>query len=275
MKILLTGAQGQLAQALAAALGDHELTPVGHRQLDIGDLAAVRDVLGWARPELVVNAAAFNDVDGAERNRLDAYQVNAVGPRNLALVTARLGVPLLHVSTDYVFNGSRREPYHEFERPSPLSVYGASKLAGEEVVRQVNPRHYIVRTSWLYHNVGRNFCRTMIGLSERPCLRVVNDQYGSPTYAPHLAAALTRLIETGVYGTYHLAGQGGASWFELTRELFRRLRICTPLEPVSRAEFPRPAARPVYSVLTTMQSPAIRLPAWQEGVAAFAAAAAA
>ena len=133
-----------------------------------------------------------------------------VGPRNLAVATAAQGLPLLHLSTDYVFDGTSRRPYHEYDRPSPLSIYGASKLAGEEAVRTHNPRHYIVRTAWLYHTVGRNFPKTMCGLAKNPEVCVVSDQFGSPTYAPHLAEAISHLIETEAYGTYHLAGQGGS-----------------------------------------------------------------
>lgn len=272
MKILITGAGGQLARAAEDVLAHHDLVPVPHSRLDIGNPAAVQRVVNAEGPDVVLNAAAFNDVDGAESDRDAVFRANAAGPRNLAEATASLGIPLLHVSTDYVFDGAGRRPYHEFDRPDPRSAYGASKLAGEEAVRQLNPRHYIVRTAWLFHVAGRNFCKTMLGLAGRPAVRVVSDQFGSPTYAPHLAAALGELLETGAYGTYHMAGSGGTSWYELTCELYRCLGIRTPVHPASRAEFARPAERPVYSVLTTAQSPAITLPPWQEGVAAFAAA---
>jgi dTDP-4-dehydrorhamnose reductase len=270
MNILLTGAAGQLGHALQARLRAHAVTALAHAQLDITSLAAVRETLGAHQPDLVINAAAFNDVDGAETRSGDAYAGNAVGPRNLALATAERRVALLHVSTDYVFDGTSRRPYHEYDRPRPCSVYAASKLAGEEAVRHLNPRHYVVRTAWLYHIVGRNFARTMRALSERPEVRVVSDQYGSPTYVPHLADAIAELIESAAFGTYHLAGQGGASWYELTTALYGALGITTPVRPVATADFPRAAARPRYSVLTTIQQPRILLPPWQEGVLAFA-----
>lgn len=271
MRILLAGAAGQLGQALGPALAAHEVVACDHGRLDIADLGAVRRAVEAARPDLVLNAAAFTEVDRAESEPEPAYCGNALGPRNLALASAERGVPVVHVSTDYVFDGLATRPYHEYDRPNPLSIYGASKLAGEVAVQTLNPRHYVVRTAWLYHQVGRNFPRTILALAARqPAVRVVSDQYGSPTYAPHLAAAIARLIETGAYGTYHLAGHGSTSWFGFTRALFRRLGIDTPVEPVSTAEFPRPAPRPRYSVLATLQQPRIVLPPWEEGLAEFA-----
>jgi len=272
MKILLVGGAGQLGQALPTSLRGHTVVACTHQDLDIVRLPAVREAVTAHRPDLVINAAAYNDVDGAETTPDAAYAGNALGPRNLAVATAARQIPVLHVSTDYVFDGRATRPYHEFDRPAPLSIYGASKLAGEDAVRTLNARHYIVRTAWLYHTVGRNFAKTMCGLAERPEVRVVSDQYGSPTYAPHLADAIARLVVTEAFGTYHLASQGGASWFEWTQALYEELGIATPVRPVSRAEFPRPAARPAYSVLTTRQDPAILLPPWQDGVAAFVAA---
>ncbi len=270
MRILVTGAAGQLGTALQASLPAHELVALGHGQIDITRLAAVRDAIDAYRPDLVINAAAFNDVDGAEAHPEDAYAGNALGPRNLAVATAARGIALLHVSTDYVFDGTATRPYTEFDATNPRSAYGRSKLAGEEAVRALNHRHYIVRTAWLFSTVGRNFAKTMCGLAARPEVRVVSDQYGSPTYVPHLAAGLAQLVGTDAYGTYHVAGKGGTSWFELTRALYRHLGITTPVQPVSTAEFPRPAERPRYAVLTTVQDPAILLPPWEEGVAAFA-----
>lgn len=270
MKILLAGAAGQLGQALQQTLTAHELVAFTRNELDITSLEAVRSALAAHAPALVINAAAYNDVDGAETHPGEAFAGNALGPRNLAVATAARGIPVLHVSSDYVFDGTARRPYHEFDRPNPRSVYGASKLAGEEAVRALNPRHYVVRTAWLFHTAGRNFARTMLGLAERPEVRVVSDQYGSPTFVPHLAEALARLVETEAFGTYHFAGQGGASWYELTTTLFRVCGITTPVLPVSTADFPRPAERPRFAVLTTLQNPRLLLPPWTDGVTAFA-----
>src|SRR4030095_7477677 len=181
MKILIPGARGQLGQALPRALAAHEARAFPHGQLDITDLSAVRAAVEREEPDFVMNAAAYNNVDGAESDPIAAYRGNALGPRNLAVVTAAHGIPLLHVSTDYVFAGTATRPYHEFDRTNPQSIYGESKLAGEEAVRALNQRHYIVRTAWLYHVVGKNFLNTMRALArQQPEVRVVDDQRGSP-----------------------------------------------------------------------------------------------
>jgi dTDP-4-dehydrorhamnose reductase len=269
MKIMIVGAGGQLGRALQATLTAHELTPLEHLALDITELESVRLAISKHHPDIVINAAAYNHVDGAETDQEAAYKLNALGPRNLALGTAERGIIFLHVSTDYVFDGMNSHPYHEFHHPRPLSVYGRSKLAGEIAVASLNRRHYIVRTAWLYHLTGANFPNRMLAQRDKPALRVVSDQFGSPTYAPHLAAGIGRLIETGAYGTYHLAGRGGASIYEWTRALFRLWNIDTSLLPVATAEFPRPAVRPRYSVMTTLQDPNILLPPWEEGLEEF------
>lgn len=271
MKILVTGAGGQLGGALQEVLKIHEVIPLTRQQLDICLLQAVLDAVREHRPAVVINAAAYNNVDGAESNPLAAYQGNALGPRNLAIATARQQLPLVHVSTDYVFDGHGKRPYHEYDQPNPQSVYGASKFAGEEAVRSLNWRHYLVRTAWLFDAKGRNFPNIMRTLAEdRSEVRVVSDQFGSPTYVPHLAQAIATLLESEAYGTYHFAGQGGTSWFELTRTLYRLLGLSTIVTPVSTDEFPRPAQRPHYSILMTLQEPRILLPPWEDGLAAFA-----
>ncbi len=269
MRITIVGAGGQLGRAMQAALTGHDLAALTHAQLDITNFDAACAAVAAHRPDMVINAAAYTNVDGAESDQTGAYKLNAVGPRNLAIATHRHSITLVHVSTDYVFDGRSDRPYHEYDPVNPQSVYGRSKLAGEQAVAAHNPHHYIVRTAWLYHTEGRNFPKTMLAQSDKAEVRVVSDQYGSPTYAPHLVAGIARLIETGVFGVYHLAGRGGTSWFELTRKLYALCGIKTEVRPVATAEFPRPAARPCYSVLTTIQSPEILLPAWEEGLAAF------
>lgn|SRR5262249_12714061 len=272
MKIMIAGAGGQLGRSLQSLLESTDLLALSRQDMDVIDLDAVRAQVSTNRPDIVINCSAFNDVDGAESDHESAYRSNAVGPRNLALAAAECDARVLHVSTDYVFDGLSSRPYHEYDRPNPLSVYGKSKLAGERAVIAANPRHFIVRTSWLYHEEGRNFPNTILGLAKSQELRVVNDQVGSPTYAPHLAEAILRLIETEAYGTYHLAGRGGTSWYELTRTLLRELAINAPVVPVSTVEYPRPAPRPRHSALTTIQEPRILLPSWKQGVKDFAAA---
>ena len=223
------------------------------------------------RPDIVINAAAFTQVDQAEANQDAAYRGNALGPRNLARATQEADIPLVHFSTDYVFDGRQSRPYHEFDRPNPLSVYGQSKLAGEEEVQKNNPRNFIIRTAWLYHIVGKNFPQTILRLANQEQVRVVNDQFGSPTFAPHLAQAVSRLIETESYGTYHLAGSGGTNWYDFTKALYQARGIRTAVVPITTAEYPLPAPRPAYAVLTSLQDPFITLPPWEEGVRDFAA----
>ena len=269
MHILLTGAGGQLGHAIQGIFSSHEIVTYDRQQLDITDLDAVRAAVATPAPDLVLNAAAYNAVDQAERDPETAYRANALGPRNLALVTAARGIPFLHMSTNYVFDGLSHRPYHEFDMPHPQSVYGQSKLAGEEAVRALNPRHYIVRTSWVYHTHGKNFIQTMRALSQQPEVQVVNDQFGSPTYAPHLATALARLVTTEAFGTYHMAGRGGTSRFELIRTFYALLGVRSQVKPVPSTEMPRLAQCPSYAVLTTLQEPSIYLPPWQDGLAQF------
>ncbi len=270
MKILIAGAGGQLGRALQAALTDHEVVALTRAQLDVARFDDAREAVAAHRPDAVINAAAYTNVDAAETDQTAACKINAVAPRHLAVAAYERDIPVVHVSTDYVFDGSGRRPYHEFDRTNPLSVYGQSKLAGEQAVARHNPRHYIVRTAWLYHTEGENFPKAMLAQAQRDEVRVVSDQCGSPTYAPHLVAAIARLIETGAYGTYHLAGSGAASRFEMTRELYQLFGIKTVVRPAATAEIQRPAPRPRYSVLTTIQEPEILLPPWEEGLAEFA-----
>lgn len=272
MKVLLLGAAGQLGRQIQASNRSHAIAALAHKELDIADLDAVRAAVRDHRPDLVLNAAAFNDVDRAEADPDAAFRGNALGPRNLALAAAEAGAAILHVSTDYVFDGQKTAPYHEYDRPAPLSSYGRSKLAGEVAVKELNPRHYIVRTAWVYEPKGNNFPKTLYFLAlKHKEVRVVSDVKGSPTSAAHLARAILNLIDTGAFGTYHLAGAGdGASWFDLATCFFRELHLDTVVLPVPSSEFPRPAPRPRYSVLRTIQAPQILLPPWQEGVAEFA-----
>lgn len=272
MRFLITGAGGQLGRSLRAALAGRDVVATDQAELDVTRAEAVERALATHRPDVVLNASGYTAVDRAESDREAAFLLNETAPRILARATARTGAVLVHVSTDYVFDGKAREPYDERAAPNPLSAYGASKLAGEQAVRAENPRHYVVRTAWLYHEQGTNFPLTMLDLARKGPVRVVNDQRGSPTYAPHLAAALVRLLDTGAFGTWHLAGGGEASWYELTVELLRRMEIPTPVAPVATSEFPRPAKRPAYSVLASIREPRIALPPWREGLAAFVAA---
>ena len=272
MKVLIAGGGGRLGSTLAKALEKQwSVVSLRKEELDISSESAVRLALETHQPELVINAAAFTDVDGAESHPEAAHAANALGPRNLARETRRMESALLSFSTDYVFDGTKESPYDENDTPAPLSVYGESKLVGEDEVRKRNPRHFIIRTAWLYDSRGGSFARRAIELAERNTeVRIVDDQRGSPTYVPHLAAAVLRLSSTETFGTHHIAGSGGCSRLDFVRELYAQLGISTYLEPAKTADFPAPARRPTNSELTTMRHPPIELPPWREGVAEFA-----
>jgi dTDP-4-dehydrorhamnose reductase len=273
MNILITGSGGQLGRAFQESNKSPCTSPLTAAELDVTILADVRQVIEARMPSMVINCAGYTKVDQAENEPELAWRVNAVGARNLAIATAERGIPLVHISTDYVFDGRAERPYHEYDATGPLSVYGRSKLAGEHAVLTHNPRHYIIRTAWLYHHEpgqSSNFPLTMLRLAVHGQVRVVSDQYGSPTYAPHLVEAVQALIETGAFGTYHMAGGGGTSWYELTRRLYAHMDLAVTVTPVATTEFIRPAKRPRYSILRTIQSPEITLPPWEEGLQQFA-----
>jgi dTDP-4-dehydrorhamnose reductase len=228
-------------------------------ELDVTDAAAVQAALG--PDDLAINCAAWTDVDGAEEHEDEALRINRDGARNVAEAAGAV----LYVSTDYVFDGTKREPYLESDPVNPLSAYGRTKLAGERATAEANPRHFIARTSWLFGPGGRNFVETMLGLG--PEVRVVDDQIGSPTFTGHLSDALVKLARTEDFGVHHLAASGSCSWFEFAREIFARAGSDTRAEPCTTAEFPRPAPRPANSVLDSERGD--RLPTWQEGLDAY------
>lgn len=269
MKILLTGANGQLGQALRNIIPAKDVIACARKDLNIVDEDAVSEMLKINKPDLLINCAAYNLVDQAEDDFKKANEVNVVGPHNLALASASLGIPIVHVSTDYVFDGTKGSAYDEFDAPNPLSKYGRSKLDGENEVRSCNPRHFVVRTSWLYSKTGQNFPKTMLSFKDREEVNVVNDQVGSPTYVPHLAEAIMKLIETDAYGIYHLAAQGTASWYEFAVLLYKKAGISMKVNPISSDELGRKAKRPAYSVLVTTQTPQILLPSWESGLEEF------
>ena len=271
MKVLLVGGSGQLGRALRPRLGAHDVEAPGSDRLDVRDAAAVRAAVEAAGPDLVLNCAAWTDVDGAEADPQGAFATNADGPRHLAEAATRIGAAPLHVSTDYVFDGEKATPYVESDPTHPLQVYGRSKRAGEEAVLERCERAWVVRTAWLYSTTGTNFALTMRRLAEGGAVRVVDDQLGCPTYAPHLAEALVELVRGEAFGLHHLAGGGRTSWCGFARELFAAQRLDVAVEPVTTAEFPRPARRPRCVELRSEREGARVLPDWREGVAAFAA----
>lgn len=249
MRILVTGANGQLGREIARQGRDHELILTYSNTLNITDSHAVSSFFRAVKPQAVVHCAAYTNVDGAESDSDGAYRVNVVGSQNIAAGCLEIGARMAYVSTDYVFNGNGKTLYREFDPVNPETVYGRTKFQGEEIVRQILGRHYIVRTAWLYGE-GNNFVRTMLRLAEdHTSLQVVNDQIGSPTSTVDLAKTIFQLLTTDGYGTYHATCQGQCSWYDFAREIFKKTGKKIDVVPVTTAEFPRAAKRPAYSVL--------------------------
>ena len=276
MKILISGHTGQVARELQLALSKHELVSLGRQAFDLSRPETLGDIILRERPALVINAAAYTAVDQAEQERELAFAINAEAPRAIADACFELDIPLIHYSTDYVFDGSKTTPYREADTPHPLGVYGASKAAGEQALRISGCDHLILRTSWVYSQYGRNFLLTMQRLlQEREELSVVDDQIGAPTWAGSIASATAELIEKWQqgrqrWGTYHLTCQGETSWFGFASAIAERLRAagkpCARLRPIPSSEYPTPAQRPLNSRLDggrLEQDWQVRLPDWR------------
>jgi dTDP-4-dehydrorhamnose reductase len=273
MRILVTGADGQLGVELVRALAAHgELIPSTLADLDITHPRSA-DKVAALRPEWVVHAAAATDVDGCEREPEHAMAVNAEGTRRVAEGCRRAGAGLVYLSTDYVFDGGKGSPYAEWDHPAPLNVYGRSKLEGEQATRNVAPHWTIVRTAWLYGIHGRNFVKTILAqIAAKEPLRVVKDQVGSPTYAGDLAEAIALLLSRGRRGVYHVTNGGSCSWYEFAQEILRLAgHDSSTVTPITSAELDRPARRPAYSVLENAAWNAAGFPPlrpWREALAA-------
>jgi dTDP-4-dehydrorhamnose reductase len=277
MRIEVVGSRGQLGRELLTTLAATSHQASGHdvESVDIREPGSVAALLDEVRPEAIINCAAWTKVDAAEADEAAASRVNADGPRVLAEACRARGILLCHLSTDYVFDGTATAPIAETASPNPQSAYGRGKLAGEEGVRANLASHQIVRTAWLYGQEGPNFVLTMLRLArERPALRVVADQWGSPTWTGHLAPALIRLVERGVPGTYHLTNSGSTTWRDFAQAIVEEAGLRVPVESITTAQFPTPAARPSYSVLANRawerlgETP---LPDWREGLRAYLA----
>lgn len=292
MRVLVIGAAGQLGAEVCDELGNsHEVVPATRQEVDIINLPKVLALARHVKPDAIVNTAAYTDVDGCESNQEKAFLVNAVGARNVAIAAREVEAKLVHISTDYVFDGKKNEPYVEWDPPNPINVYGWSKLMGEQMVREQNPRYFILRVAWLYSARRRNFVKTMLKLAhEREEIRVVNDQHGTPTFAGDVARQIKLLIETDCYGLYHCTSQGSCTRFEFALEIFKcagykaesnadgsvylvpdvqSLRPIT-LRPVSSTEFSTPAKRPINSVLENFMLKIQGLdimPHWRESLA--------
>lgn len=257
---------------LAAGNAGHDVVGYGRAELDVTNPEAVNRRLDLERPDVVINCAAWTDVDGAESAEEAAFAVNGSGAGNVAAAAAEVEARILHVSTDYVFDGAKGAPYVESDQPAPLSAYGRTKLAGEEAVAAANKRHFIVRSAGLFGVGGRNFVETMLQLAEdRNEVTVVRDQVGSPTYTWHLAYGIVRLIEGIEYGIHHMAASGQCSWYEFAREIFEQAQVECRVLSITSEEFGAAAPRPAFSALTSQREHAIRLPTWQDGLAGYLA----
>ncbi len=255
MKVFITGCNGLLGVDLVAAFlsRGHEADGCDLPQVDVTRPREVAAAVEQAGADIVVHAAAMTDVDGCEGDPVGAFTTNALGARNVALACQSMDAPMIYLSTDFVFDGAGDRPYREFDPPNPLCVYGRSKLEGEQYVRHLVRRHMVVRTAWLYGARGSNFVRSILSAVTRDePVRVVNDQVGSPTYSRDLASAIVRLVETRLWGVYHVTNSGAVSWWGFGREILRLVGLADrAITPISSAELGRAARRPSYSVLDT------------------------
>ena len=259
-KILLTGCNGQLGRAIQKEYGDTVeflrtdfIDAEGITRLDISDIDQVMNFARAEKPDAIINCAAFTNVDGCETNEDAAFKANAIGPRNLAIASRETGAKLIHVSTDYVFEGNGTRPYVETDTPNPVSAYGRTKLAGEQFVRDFADRYFILRTAWLYGD-GKNFVKTMLGAAQsRDEVSVVCDQKGSPTSAVELAKMIHFLEPTENYGIFHATCEGDTNWAEFTEEIYRKAGLSTKVNHLTSEEYaamnPAAANRPKYSIL--------------------------
>jgi len=272
MKVLVTGAGGMLAKDLVPRLSEmgYEVLALPHEELDKTDLGAIRATTDSFEPELIVNCAAYTKVDKAEKEEHQALMVNGFGVQNLCLVCQERDIPLVHFSTDYVFDGTKEGPYTIYDVPNPLGAYGCSKLLGEKYILWLLSKFYLIRTSWLFGHYGRNFIETMLELGQRQKkISVVADQKGCPTWTRHLAEAVVALIQTGHYGIYHITNSEPTTWFDFAQEIFRLSRMDIELVPITSDQFPTPARRPLNSVLAPFPLPQLlgrEMPSWREAL---------
>ncbi|NLL04358.1 MAG: dTDP-4-dehydrorhamnose reductase [Clostridiaceae bacterium] len=257
MKVIVTGSEGQLGKEIIRQLDKsrYDITAVDLKEINITILEDVLSMVKGLNPDVIINCAAYTNVDACETDFDSAFAVNAIGPRNLSIASKEVNAKIVHISTDYVFDGagilrdSNARPYLEFDDTIPKTAYGKTKLEGEKFVKLFNDKHYIIRTAWLYGE-GKNFVRTMLTLSEtRDEIKVVGDQRGTPTSTEELSGMIRYLIETENYGLFHGTCEGQCTWYEFTKEIFRQKGISTKVVPCTTEEYPSPTPRPKYSVL--------------------------
>lgn len=274
-RIIVTGANGQLGKQMVEELSPdlYEVYPFDKNGLDITNMSQVMYILKQIHPHVIIHCAAYTKVDAAEEEEDLAYLVNAIGTRNVAVVAQNLGAKFVYISTDYVFPGDKVNGYHEFHQPAPINIYGASKYAGEQFVKDLHNQYFIIRTSWLYGKYGNNFVKTMMRLGEeKESLSIVADQVGSPTYVKDLIAVIKKLIVTSLYGTYHVSNSGSCSWYELAKEIFSQSNKQVKVFSVSTEEFGAKAPRPKCSIFQHKMlqlNGFSKMPSWEEGLKRF------
>jgi dTDP-4-dehydrorhamnose reductase len=259
MKILVTGAKGMLGTDLVRILDEHnhKVFATDIEELDITQFDSLKKMASDISPDVIINCAAYTDVDKAEEEPDKAFLINGIGVRNLALVCKDLDIDLCHISTDYVFDGTKKEPYTPLDSPNPINAYGYSKLAGEKYIQQICNKFTIIRTSWLYGKYGKNFVSTILNLAKKQKeLRVVNDQIGSPTWTVTLSRVIAKIIRTKKYGIYHVTDKtkNGITWYEFAKEILKISGLKIDVLPAKTGEFPRPAKRPKNSLLDIKMS---------------------
>ncbi|MEE9591428.1 MAG: dTDP-4-dehydrorhamnose reductase [Thermodesulfobacteriota bacterium] len=273
MRVFITGAFGQLGSEIERAFEGSDFFLGGRSESDITDQGIIKTIVDF-RPDLVIHTAAFTDVDGCEIKPDKAFTVNSFGSRNVAVGAEKAGAKLIYISTDYVFDGKSDEPYDEFSGTNPINVYGMSKLGGEEFIKHLSRRFFIVRSSWLYGKTGKNFVKTILNIArEKDELRVVNDQRGAPTYVKDLAEMISKIARTEAYGLYHASGGGYCTWYEFALEILRLADIKKEVVPTSSSELNRPAPRPANSALTSIALKQIGIEPrhWKEAIKEFMA----
>lgn len=257
MKILVTGAKGQLGKKIIDILGrDYQLILTDADNMDITEILAIRNVIEKEKPDYIIHAAAYTEVDKAEENIELCRKVNSFGTKNIALIAKKFNIKLIYISTDFVFDGSKKSPYSEDDKPNPLSVYGLTKYEGEEFIKNICNKYYILRIAWLYGELpaghpGTNFVEIMLKLAkERPTLNVINNQIGSPTYTGDLVETISKIInQLPEFGTYHFSGIGACSWYDFAKEIFRQTNTAVDLKPIKSEDYPQKAQKPMYSYL--------------------------
>jgi len=255
MKILVTGANGQLGSDIVKVLNSKEVISLTHKDIEVADEASVKNVITFYKPDIVINTAAYHNVGDCEKNDIKSFKVNALGAKNLAITCREKNIVLVHISTDYVFNGEKGEPYIESDPPSPLNVYGISKLAGEYYIRYIWPKHFIIRTSGLYglakcRAKGGNFIDLMLKLAkEKDEIQVVDDEFLTPTYTLDLAEKVKDIIKTGYFGLYHITNNSFCSWYEFAQKIFEFSGLKVNLKKTTAKKFGTEVKRPQYSVL--------------------------